>query len=256
MRWHVGPAGFPIVALKWTVSDDGGVVTREGVAPLGYEFELAPEIDNGPRFLKALADVLDMAAIEAEIAEAVKASEPKPLSPEEILARAVQKAAAADAAFAAIDARLRALEGRPPAPAPQAVQPTSEEAVSVPPSGEPLTSSGGGAAYAGTMLQEDRENYLRGVISVRITEIKRDRLNARFDPSARARQIKGFTDYNNLAGRAPIPENVQAAYDEFMAAEPWVQATKQHAEDLYAAAATVPLEMLEKMVESIEEGWP
>ena len=133
MRWHVGPAGFPIVALKWSVSDDGGLFTREGVASLSSEIELLPEVDNGPRFLKALASVLDMAAIEAEIAEEVARAAPQPLSREDVLARALQKAAAAEAAFAALDARLRALEGRAPAPAPATVQPTKQEAVSASP---------------------------------------------------------------------------------------------------------------------------
>lgn len=144
---------------------------------------------------------------------------------------------------------------QPPAPAP--VQPTEQEAVSVPPSEVQETPSGGGAAYAGTMLTEDRENYLRGVITVRVTQIERNRLEARYDANAQARQRWGFTEYHNASDLGlPITDEVRAAYQEFLVADQWVRATKDHADALRNAAITVGLPMLEAMQTSIEEGWP
>lgn len=107
------------------------------------------------------------------------------------------------------------------------------------------------------MLQEDRENYLRGVITVRVTQIERNRLEARYDANARERQRVGFVEYHNASDLGlPITDDVRAAYEEFLTAEQWVRATKDHADALRNAAITVGLELLEAMQTSIEEGWP
>lgn len=163
-----------------------------------------------------------------------------------------------------------------PPPAPVApVQPTEPEAVSASPVEVPEAPSAGDdappeqpppaavvtepvtPAYAGTMLQEDRENYLRGVITVRVTQIERNRLEARYDANARERQRVGFVEYHNASDLGlPITDDVRAAYEEFLQAEQWVRATKDHADALRNAAITVGLDLLEAMQASIEEGWP
>lgn len=126
--------------------------------------------------------------------------------------------------------------------------PTPTPAVVTPPSAP---------AYGGTMLQEDRENYLRGVITVRVTQIERNRLEARYDANAQARQRWGFTEYHNASDLGlPITDEVRAAYQEFLVADQWVRATKDHADALRNAAITVGLDLLEAMQTSIEEGWP
>lgn len=160
-------------------------------------------------------------------------------------------------------------------PAPEPVQPTTQEQVSASPVEVQETPSTGddapqveepppavvtppsAPAYAGTMLQEDRENYLRGVITVRVTQIERNRLEARYDANARERQRVGFVEYHNASDLGlPITDEVRAAYEEFLAADAWVRATKDHADALRNAAITVGLDLLEAMQTSIEEGWP
>ena len=107
------------------------------------------------------------------------------------------------------------------------------------------------------MLREDRENFLRGQITVRATRIEQNRLQGRFDVNAQERQRWGFTTYHNLSDLGqPIPDDVQAAHEEFLQADGWIRATKAHADNLRAAAISVPLEMLEAMQDQIEEGWP
>lgn len=116
---------------------------------------------------------------------------------------------------------------------------------------------GSASSYPGLMLQEDRENYLRGVITVRVTQIERNRLEARYDANARERQRVGFVEYHNASDLGlPITDDVRAAYEEFLAADAWVRATKDHADALRNAAITVGLDLLEAMQTSIEEGWP
>lgn len=160
-------------------------------------------------------------------------------------------------------------------PPPEPVQPTDPVEVSASPVEEPEAPSTGGdahveepppaavvtepsaPAYPGLMLQEDRENYLRGVITVRVTQIERNRLEARYDANARERQRVGFVEYHNASDLGlPITDEVRAAYEEFLTAEQWVRATKDHADALRNAAITVGLELLEAMQTSIEEGWP
>ncbi|NBW21241.1 MAG: hypothetical protein EBR82_76095 [Caulobacteraceae bacterium] len=112
-------------------------------------------------------------------------------------------------------------------------------------------------AYPGMLVREDRENYLRGQITVRATRMEQNRLQGRFDVNAQERQRWGFTTYQNLSAQElPIPDDVQAAYDEFLQADGWIRATKAHADNLRAAAISVPLEMLEAMQDQIDEGWP
>ena len=112
-------------------------------------------------------------------------------------------------------------------------------------------------AYPGLMVREDRENFLRGQITVRATRIEQNRLQGRFDVNAQERQRLGWVNYQNLrAKELPIPDDVSAAYEEFLAADGWIKATKAHADNLRAAAISVPLEMLEAMQDQIEEGWP
>lgn len=171
-------------------------------------------------------------------------------------------------------AEQAALSITPPAP-PIPVQPTAAEAVSASPVEVQETPSTGGdapqeepppaavvtepsaPAYPGLMLQKDRENYLRGVITVRVTQIERNRLEARYDANAQARQRWGFTEYHNASDLGlPITDEVRAAYQEFLVADQWVRATKDHADALRAAAITVGLDLLEAMQTSIEEGWP
>ena len=151
---------------------------------------------------------------------------------------------------------------QPPEPQPANASPPAAEPASAPPSDQPLPASDGGAAlsypaYAGTMLQEDRVNFLRGQIAVRVTHLEIDRLQARFDANARARQAQGFSDWHNAQalGLELTPEQ-QSAYAEWQAADAWVRATKDHADALRTAAVTVGLDMLEAMQTSIEEGWP
>jgi len=159
-------------------------------------------------------------------------------------------------------------------PAPEAVQPTPQEEASAPPSVDASSDADGGAAqpeepppaqvsppsapaYAGTMLQEDRENYLRGVITVRVTQIEQNRLQGRYDANARERQRVGFVEFHNASDLGlPITDEVRAAYDEFLAADQWVRATKDHADALRSAAITVGLDLLEAMQTSVEENWP
>ena len=112
-------------------------------------------------------------------------------------------------------------------------------------------------AYPGLLVREDRENFLRGQITVKATRIEQNRLQGRFDVNAQERQRWGFTTYQNLSAQElPITDDVQAAYDEFLQADGWIRATKAHADNLRAAAISVPLEMLEAMQTEIDEGWP
>lgn len=145
-------------------------------------------------------------------------------------------------------------------PTPVSDQPSTQAQASAPPSAEaavPSGEAGGGAAYAGTMLQEDRENYLRGQITVRVTQIEQSRLQGRYDINAQERQRWGFTAFHNLSDLGqPIPDDVRAAYEEFLVADQWARATKDHADALRAAAIAVGLDLLEAMQTSVEEGWP
>lgn len=168
-----------------------------------------------------------------------------------------------------------------PSPAPAFVQPMAQEAASASPeeaarpSGDDVLTEqpadelelidiapvdaepASRPAYAGTMLQADRENQLRGLITVRVTQIEKARLAARYDRNAKDRQIWGFTAFQNLSAQElPIPDDVQAAHDEFLVADAWVRATKDHADALREAAITVDLQMLEAMLDQVSEGWP
>jgi len=141
------------------------------------------------------------------------------------------------------------VEEAPPASAPAA--PPVEEVEQAEPAPQPSP------AYPGLMVREDRENFLRGQITVRATRIEQNRLQGRFDVNAQERQRWGFTSFQNLSAQElPIPDDVQAAYDEFLQADGWIRATKAHADNLRAAAISVPLEMLEAMQTEIDEGWP
>jgi len=112
-------------------------------------------------------------------------------------------------------------------------------------------------AYPGMMVREDRENYLRGQITVKATRIEQNRLQGRFDANARERQIWGFKEYHNANDLGlPISVEVHEAYNEFLAADGWIRATKAHADNLRAAAISVDLPMLEAMADQIEDGWP
>ena len=140
------------------------------------------------------------------------------------------------------------VEEAPPASAPAAL---ADEVEQVEPAPQPSPS------YPGLMVREDRENFLRGQITVRATRIEQNRLQGRFDVNAQERQRWGWVTYQNLrAKELPIPDDVSAAYEEFLAADGWIKATKAHADNLRAAAISVPLEMLEAMQDQIDEGWP
>jgi hypothetical protein len=155
-------------------------------------------------------------------------------------------------------------------PTPEPVQPTvlaeasagvedlSPSAPAAPPAEEPVElTDAQRVAYAGTMLQHDRENYLRGLITVRVTQIEKARLAGRYDRNAQDRQIWGWTSFQNLSAQElPIPDDVQNAYDEFLLANAWERATKDHAAALRDAAITVELQMLEAMLDQVSEGWP
>lgn len=134
----------------------------------------------------------------------------------------------------------------------------AQQAMPMPPYDYQAQATGGtGRAYAGTMLQEDRENYLRGVITVRVTQIEQNRLQGRYDANARERQRVGFVEFHNASDLGlPITDEVRAAYDEFLAADAWVRATKDHADALRSATITVGLDLLEAMQTSVEENWP
>jgi hypothetical protein len=145
----------------------------------------------------------------------------------------------------------------PTPPTAQAIQPDLAPPASAGVEEASPASAPAAPAYPGTMLREDRENFLRGQITVRATRIEQNRLQGRFDVNAQERQRWGFTTYHNLSDLGqPIPDDVSAAHEEFLQADGWIRATKAHADNLRAAAISVPLEMLEAMQNEIEEGWP
>jgi hypothetical protein len=128
----------------------------------------------------------------------------------------------------------RCVEPPPPIeidPTPEPVQPTVLVEASASPPLDAVTIEGGGAAppvdeveqgepapqpspsYPGLMVREDRENFLRGQITVRATRIEQNRLQGRFDVNAQERQRWGWVNYQNLrAKELPIPDDVSAAY--------------------------------------------
>jgi hypothetical protein len=112
-------------------------------------------------------------------------------------------------------------------------------------------------AYAGTMVIPDEEGPLRGHLAKRITEIEEDRRSAVDEPNARERQNNGFVAYQNLSAQElPIPDDVRAAYEEWLAVQAKLNAITAHARELRKAAISVPMDMLRAMVTGVEEGWP
>jgi hypothetical protein len=78
----------------------------------------------------------------------------------------------------------------PSPPAPAAVQPTLQAPASAGVEEASPASAPAAPAYPGTMLREDRENYLRGQITVRATRIEQNRLQGRFDVNAQVIRVK------------------------------------------------------------------
>jgi hypothetical protein len=158
---------------------------------------------------------------------------------------------------ATVEASAGVEELSPSAPAAPPVEETPEPQHEGEPQVTEAAETQPSPAYPGLMVREDRENYLRGQITVRATRIEQNRLQGRFDVNAQERQRWGFTSFQNLSAQElPITDDVQAAYDEFLQADGWIRATKAHADNLRAAAISVPLEMLEAMQDQIDEGWP
>jgi len=227
----------------WTVTtcaQQGAFWTVAGLDPYGRS-HAGSRVDP-----IALAHDLARCVEPPPILEVAPEPQPEPSEPSPT-AQAIQPDLAPEASAG--------VEGAPPPPsAPAALADNAANPYVQP---VDVTAQASAASYPGMMVREDRENYLRGQITVRATRIEQNRLQGRFDVNAQERQRWGWVNYQNLrAKELPIPDDVSAAYEEFLAADGWIKATKAHADNLRAAAISVPLEMLEAMQDQIEEGWP